>query len=112
MLADKKIFVPKLDSSEKLTSHPRFEGFIQEMFNRPGEIHGPNCYNTALIANGYFSKLQKRYVSPEEFEEILKSNFVKVTTPVYQDIIVFDAKSSRGHAAFYLGDELIFHKKS
>jgi len=82
------------------------------MFNRQGDFHGPNCYNTALIANGYFSKTAKRYVSPEEFEEILKANFVKVTTPAYQDIIVFDARSSRGHAAFSLGDNLIFHKKS
>jgi hypothetical protein len=112
LLAGKEILVPKLGSKQALTAHPRFEGFIQEMFNRQGDFHGPNCYNTALIANGYFSKTSKRYVSPEEFEEILKSNFVKVTAPAFQDIIVFDARSSRGHAAFYLGDDLIFHKKS
>jgi hypothetical protein len=112
ILADKEIFVPKLESTQALTSHPRFTGFIQQMFNRPGDFHGPNCYNTALIASGYFSVKNKRYVSPEEFEGILKADFNQVSAPEYKDLIVFDAKSSRGHAAFYLGDNLIFHKKS
>ena len=111
-LAQKEIMVPKLGSKVPLTPHPRFAGFIQEMFNRPGDFHGPNCYNTSLIATGAFAPTSKRYVSPEEFEAILKASFVRVPEIAYKDILVFDAKSSRGHAAFYLGDGLIFHKKS
>lgn len=112
VLAGRDIVVPKLGSQELLTAHPRFEGFIQQMFNRPGYFHGPNCYNTALISSGIMSKKSVRYVSPEEFEAILKANFVRVSSPEYRDIVVFDANGSRGHAAFYLGDNLIFHKKS
>ena len=111
-LAGKEVFVPKLDSKQLLSAHPRFQGFIQQMFNRPGDFFGPNCYNTALIASGVFTPDSKRYVSPEEFESILKTSFTKVAAPEFKDLIVFDAKSSRGHAAYFLGDGLIFHKKS
>lgn len=111
-LAGKDIFVPMLGSREALTAHPRFEGNIQQMFNRPGDFHGPNCYNTALITSGVMQERSVRYVSPEEFEAVLKTNFVKVPSPEYRDIVVFDANGSRGHAAYYLGDNLIFHKKS
>jgi hypothetical protein len=111
-LDQKQIVVPKLGSKQLLTSHPRFSSFIQAMFNKPGSFHGPNCYNTSLIATGAFAQTNLRYVSPEEFEAILKASFVKVSEAAYKDILVFDAKSSRGHAAFYLGDGLIFHKKS
>lgn len=112
LLAGKKIFIPKLSSREVLSAHPRLTGFIQTKFNRPGDFHGPNCYNTALITSGLYSQDRLRYVSPEEFEAVLKSNFNKVSSAQYQDLVVFDANHSRGHAAFYLGDELIFHKKS
>ncbi len=112
ILGGEKVFIPKLQSKELLTPHPRFKGFVSSMFNRPGDFHGPNCYNTALIASGLFSQDKKRYVSPEEFEAILKTNFDKVESPRYKDILVMDAKRSRGHASFYLGDNLIFHKKS
>ena len=112
MLAGKRIFIPKLGSKNALTAHPRFSGFIEQNFNKPGGVHGPNCYNTALITSGVMGVNQKRYVSPEEFEEVLRHNFTRVSHADYKDIIVFDAKSSRGHAAFYLGDNLVFHKKS
>lgn len=112
LLAGKDIFVPKLGSKELLTAHPRFTRFIQQKFNRPGDFHGPNCYSTALISSGLYSEQRLRYVSPEEFEAVLKSHFTQMTSGQYKDIVVFDANRSRGHAAFYLGDELIFHKKS
>ena len=112
MLDGQQVLIPKLDSKVPLSSHPRFQGFISNMFNRAGDFHGPNCYNTAFIASGIFSQDKNRYVSPEEFEAILKTNFDKVDHPEYKDILVMDAKSSRGHASFYLGDNLIFHKKS
>lgn len=112
ILAGKEIFVPKLGSKQALTTHPRLSGFVANYFNRPGSFHGPNCYNTALIASGLFSQNNIRYVSPEEFEVIVQNNFVKVSSPLFKDIIVFDSTRSRGHAAFYLGDELVFHKKS
>lgn len=86
--------------------------FIQKMFNSPGDFHGPNCYNTALISAGVMRPNQIRYVSPEEFEAILKQNFVPRPNRAAGDVIVFDASASRGHAAFYLGDNLVFHKKS
>lgn len=112
MLGGKSILVPKLGSKESLSSHPRFNGAISLLFNRPGEFHGPNCYNTSLIASGLWSNSKKRYVSPEEFESLLKNNFREVSIPNYGDVIVYDAKMSRGHAAYYLGDNLVFHKKS
>ena len=111
-LDGKQIFIPKLGSREALSQHSRFSDFIVSMFNRPGDFHGPNCYNTALIASGLFPSEKKRYVSPEEFEAILKNNFIKTPRPQFKDVLVMDAQSSRGHAAFYLGDDLIFHKKS
>ncbi|MFY7992741.1 MAG: hypothetical protein ACOVP4_05560 [Bacteriovoracaceae bacterium] len=111
-LAGKDILIPKLGSKETLPSHQRFSSFLKSTFNKPGPFHGPNCYNTALIASGYSQAEAVRYVSPEEFEEVVKVAFKQVENPTYKDIIVFDAKSSRGHAAFYLGDDLIFHKKS
>lgn len=86
--------------------------FITLKFNRPGDFHGPNCYNTALIGSGVMKSDQIRYVSPEEFEAILKTNYSLVNRPQAGDVVVMDAKASRGHAALYLGDNLIFHKKS
>ena len=111
-LDSQQIFVPKLGSKTPLSSNPKFTGFIQANFNKAGSFHGPNCYNTSLIASGAFPQTNLRYVSPEEFEAILKSSFVRVPEIAYKDILLFDAKSSRGHAGFYLGDGLIFHKKS
>jgi hypothetical protein len=111
-LAGKVVTIPRLGSKQPLSQHPRFEGFIQKKFNRPGDFFGPNCYNTSLILSGALSPNDIRYVSPEEFNEVLKTNFIQVNSPEYKDVIVFDAKRSRGHSAFYLGDNLIFHKKS
>lgn len=111
-LGGKDLLIPKLGSKETLPEHLRFSPFIKNTFNKPGPFHGPNCYNTALIASGYSSPNAVRYVSPEEFEEILKVSFKEVASPNFKDIIVFDSRASRGHSAFYLGDNLIFHKKS
>lgn len=86
--------------------------FAMTMFNRPGDFHGPNCYNTALIVSGAFNPTQVRYVSPEEFEAILKQQFEITSVQRSGDVVVFDAKSSRGHAAVYLGNDLVYHKKS
>lgn len=88
------------------------KSFIKEKFNRPGDFHGPNCYNTALIASGAFSAKQIRYVSPEEFEAILVQLYSPLTQATPDSLVIFDAKSSRAHAGFYLGDGLVFHKKS
>lgn len=85
---------------------------MAKKFNRPGDFHGPNCYNTALIASGVMKNDQIRYVSPEEFEAILKTHFSLVNQGQSGDVVVMDARASRGHAALYLGDNLIFHKKS
>lgn len=112
ILEEKEILIPKIGSKIALTPHPLFDGIIQKFFNNPGSFHGPNCYNTALIASGAFLPLELRYVSPEEFSVLLSTNFNRVSSPEYKDVVVFDAKSSRSHAGLYLGDELIFHKKS
>ena len=112
MLNGQNVFVPKLGSREALGVHTRFTGVISQLFNRPGEFHGPNCYNTSLISSGLWNNSKKRYVSPEEFEALLKNNYRQVSAPAYGDVIVYDARSSRGHASFYLGDNLVFHKKS
>lgn len=86
--------------------------FALEKFNRPGDFHGPNCYNTALIISGAMRPDQVRYVSPEEFEAVLKQQYELTTAERFGDVIVFDSKSSRGHAAVNLGNDLVFHKKS
>lgn len=112
VLENESLLIPKLGSKENLPTHKNFNSFIQTYFNKPGPFHGPNCYNTALIASGYLNQKNIRYISPEEFEEILKVGFKEVTVPSFKDIIVFDAKSSRGHVGYYLGDNLVFHKKS
>lgn len=112
VLQGREVFIPKLGSKHSLSKHPHFNSFIQSYFNRPGNFHGPNCYNTALIASGLFNQDKTRYVSPEEFEALIRNNFSRVASPAFKDIVVFDSNSSRGHAAFYLGDEIVFHKKS
>jgi hypothetical protein len=107
--------VPEIGSKKPLSCmgcELPLNAFAVMKFNRPGDFHGPNCYNTALIASGVYSPNQVRYVSPEEFEAVLKKAFTLTTNEKAGDILVFDAKSSRGHAALYLGDNLIFHKKS
>ena len=86
--------------------------FIQNKFNRPGDFHGPNCYNTSLIASGLFKTNQIRYVSPEEFKAIIQTHYQKLNSAKADSLVVFDAKSSWGHSGFYLGDGLVFHKKS
>lgn len=86
--------------------------FIQNKFNRAGDFHGPNCYNTALIASGLFKTNQIRYVSPEEFKALIGQNYRVSSNKAPNTLVVFDAKSSWGHAGFYLGDNLVFHKKS
>lgn len=86
--------------------------FIKAKFNQPGDFHGPNCYNTALIASGAFTSKQIRYVSPEEFEAILAQLYSPLMQATPDSLVVFDSKSSRAHAGFYLGDGLVFHKKS
>lgn len=106
------ILVPGIGSESKLSSHDLFSGFISNFFNRPGPYHGPNCYNAALIASGAYSAERLRYISQEEFEAVLKRNYQVSNEPQFGDIIVFDALASRDHAAFYLGDGLLFHKKS
>lgn len=107
--------VPMLNSKENLKCtgcEQELPLFVKKYFNKPGNFHGPNCYNTSLIASGVMSEKQIRYVSPEEFKEIIKINFKKETNLTPMSLIVFDSKSSWGHSGFYLGDNLVFHKKS
>lgn len=112
VLNGKEVLIPKLGSKIPLPPHPHFDSTIQKYFNNPGSFHGPNCYNAAFIASGFFHPSETRYVSPEEFTFLLSTNFMKVSSPEVRDVIVFDAKNSKGHAGIYLGDELVFHKKS
>lgn len=107
--------VPSLTEREALTCvgcQRALSTFIRNQFNRPGDFHGPNCYNTALISSGLFKAQQIRYVSPEEFRALIRTNFQKLSSARPNSLIVFDARNSWGHAGFYLGDNLVFHKKS
>ncbi len=107
--------VPSIGNKEQLECvgcHFNPPPFVKAKFNQAGDFHGPNCYNTALISSGVMKPNQIRYVSPEEFEALLKTNFSAKSNLSSGDVIVFDAKSSRGHAAFSLGENLVFHKKS
>lgn len=113
--ANGTLVVPELGSRSSLDCvgcQRPLSFFIRNRFNRPGDFFGPNCYNTALIAAGLMKEKQIRYVSPEEFEVLLSRHFTPLAGPTPMSVVVFDANSSRGHAGYYLGDNLVFHKKS
>jgi hypothetical protein len=81
------------------------------MFNKSAGFSGPNCYHTALVASGLLNGSRPRHVAKQEFDTYLSAYFDKVPQPQAGDIIVYDASRSRDHVAFYLFDDLIYHKK-
>lgn len=84
----------------------------QNRVNQTTAFSGPNCYHAALLAAGRFIEGENRYVSPEEFELYLQYFFTPTLAPQPKDIVVYEAHDQRGHAAFLLNDNLVFHKKS
>ncbi len=91
-----------------------FPSFIAETFNTQTNFSGPNCYNTALLASGGLERSEVRYVSLAEFDQILAMQYTSIDEKEarFGDVLVYDAKFSREHAALYLGDGLIFQKKA
>lgn len=87
-------------------------GKMGNLFNQAANFGGPNCYQSALYASSSPYSTEWRYVSPEEFELNLKLAYDKVDQPQFGDIVVYEATGERGHAAVYLFDDLVFHKKS
>ena len=85
--------------------------FGSSMFNKAAGFSGPNCYHTALVASGLLNGSNPRHVAKQEFDTYLDAYFDKVQQPQAGDIIVYDASRSRDHVAFYLFDDLIYHKK-
>lgn len=85
---------------------------ITKLFNNSANYSGPNCYNTALVVSEVLNSNEVRYVSPQEFEILLKKFFYEVTEPKEGDLVVYEANKQRGHVAYWLGDDLVFHKKS
>ena len=90
-----------------------FPSFISSRFNTLVNFSGPNCYNTSLLASGGLPADDIRYISLEEFDQILSLRYEEVSADEakFGDIVVYDAKMSREHVALYLGQGMIFHKK-
>ncbi|MBF0300423.1 MAG: hypothetical protein HQK51_17020 [Oligoflexia bacterium] len=89
--------------------------FIGENLNDVPAFDGPNCYNTALRASEILPINKLRYVDPVEFEILLKHFFKPIENqnlPQLGDIVVFGAHSSRDHSAYYLSENMVFHRKS
>ena len=105
-----KICIPQI--GQKLESPAALPSLIKKLLNQSANYSGPNCYNAALIAAGVMKENEVRYVSPEEFESVLKNNYQEVSSPQTGDIVVYEANSGRGHVSYYLGNDLVFHKKS
>ncbi|MFH1017075.1 MAG: NlpC/P60 family protein [Pseudomonadota bacterium] len=78
----------------------------------PG-FDGPNCFNTVLLATGVLPLEDVRNVDSEEFELLLRRAFdpVKKGEQRRGDLVLYDASNRRDHAAVYLGDGLVFHKR-
>lgn len=107
--------VPQIGEKKALTfsnGELPFSPFIKKYFNGTANYSGPNCYNTAFLAASLLNEAEKRYFSPEEFEVLLKKYYEEVPTLKSGDLVVYEANSGRGHVAYYLGDNLVFHKKS
>ncbi len=85
--------------------------FVQQKFNRFANFSGPNCYATALVASGVIPSEKMLHVGLDEFQEYLTQYFEEVRTPAFGDVILYDVQGSKDHAAFYLFNDLVFHKK-
>jgi hypothetical protein len=83
------------------------------MLKRPSPgFDGPDCFNTALLATGVLPFEDVRYVDSEEFEFLLSRYFDPVKgKPQIGDLVLYGASDSRDHAAVYIGDGRVFHKK-
>ncbi len=94
-------------------AEPVFEESLSAMLRRSSpDFDGPNCFNTALLATGVLPIDDVRYVDWEEFEFYLQHAFHLVNgKPERGDLVVYAASSERDHAAVYLGDGQVLHKK-
>ncbi|MBF0443324.1 MAG: hypothetical protein HQK54_15560 [Oligoflexales bacterium] len=85
---------------------------IRQLFNRLSSSYsGPNCYNAALIASSLQKVDERTYVDLKEFELYLERYFDEVKKPQFGDLVLYDTEHSKDHAAFYLFNDLVFHKK-
>ncbi|MFH1264057.1 MAG: NlpC/P60 family protein [Pseudomonadota bacterium] len=75
-------------------------------------FYGPNCFNTVLLATGVLPFDDVRYVDSDEFEFLLRLDFDLVKgEPRRGDVVLYSASDKRNHAAVYLGEGRVFHKK-
>jgi hypothetical protein len=90
-----------------------FPAFVEASFNSASNFSGPNCYNTALIASGGMTADTKRIVTLDELSTILAEKYEPVSEvdSRFGDIVLYDANSSKEHAALFLSHGLIFQKK-
>ena len=90
-----------------------FPAFVEASFNSASNFSGPNCYNTALIASGGMSPETRRIVTLDEFTTIVAEKYELVSEGAarFGDIVLYDAKFSKEHAALFLSRGLIFQKK-
>jgi cell wall-associated NlpC family hydrolase len=87
---------------------PKSSGIL---FNKAAGFAGPNCYSNALVSAGLLPLDGLRHLSTDETEHLIEMYFDKVDTKNMMpgDIIVYN---SFDHMSFYLGNNLVFHKKS
>lgn len=81
------------------------------LFNLEYSFGGPNCFNAAFTAAGLRSPDRLRHVGNPEADQLLSMYYKKTSASSLRpgDIIVLN---SGDHGVYYLGDGLIFHKKS
>lgn len=88
-----------------------FPKFLAENFNRIVKFRGPNCYNTVLIVSGFIPDHARFAVSVEEFLGYLDAFYLEAQTPAqFGDIVLYNATTSKDHTAYYLFNDIVFHK--
>lgn len=88
-----------------------FPEAVRQNFNRLKNFSGPNCYATALMASGLLREDELLYVGLDELQLYFEHYFTEVDQPRFGDVVLYDVKGAKDHAAFYLLDDLVFHKK-
>lgn len=111
-------FTKAEDEARRL--HPEFDLYdvsaffpvaVRNNLNRLKNFSGPNCFATALMASGLLEEDELLYVGLDELQLYFDHYFAKVSEPRFGDIIHYDVQGSKDHAAFYVLDGLVFHKK-
>ena len=124
------LFFPKESIKEKLETAKKqgkqsidlmelLPSFVREKIGARAECKGPNCWNTTLNVHNPSTGI--RFTSEAQMEEELDRNYSRLgpgETLRPGDVLVIRATDNYGeppsldHTAIYLGNGLIFHKRS